>query len=345
MNLSFFVAVLFIIFPPISAITYTVTVGLGGNPQYNPVQLTAVPFDIVKFVFYTGNHSVTQSTFDSPCTPLQGGFDSGMIFVEGETNLLPSYHVHINDTNPIWIHSRQMGVCEQGRMVFAINIPGGLDIRSFTNFQGNARNNGSSTDRAFVASSSTSTSSSQILTPDPTPTFYGPTDHLIIVGADNQRTFSPSNIKAAVGDTVTFEFRPKNHSVIQSSYLNPCRPLEDTDGIIGLKPGFVPLPDGTTSFPQFQIIIVNTRPIWGYCGQVGHCEAGMLFAINALDSGEISFAGFVQRAMLLNGTASVTQYPYPQKTYANSTLINISRGLLHMSIGTSLLVVFLLGFL
>jgi plastocyanin len=36
-------------------------------------------------------------------------------------------------------------------------------------------------------------------------------DHLIKVGADGL-TYTPSSISAAVGDTVTFEFHPKNHT-------------------------------------------------------------------------------------------------------------------------------------
>jgi plastocyanin len=34
---------------------------------------------------------------------------------------------------------------------------------------------------------------------------------LVLVGANNQLTFSPSNITANVGDTVTFQFESKNH--------------------------------------------------------------------------------------------------------------------------------------
>jgi hypothetical protein len=35
---------------------------------------------LAQLAFSPGNHSVTQSSFAAPCTPLTGGFDSGLIF-------------------------------------------------------------------------------------------------------------------------------------------------------------------------------------------------------------------------------------------------------------------------
>jgi plastocyanin len=55
-----------------------------------------------------------------------------------------------------------------------------------------------------------------------------PVDHKITVGANGQLAYNPPNITAAIGDTVTFEFHPKNHTVTQSSFNDPCRPLADT---------------------------------------------------------------------------------------------------------------------
>ena len=39
---------------------------------------TAEVGDIVEFTFHPKNHSVTQSSFPAPCTPLEGGFDTGL---------------------------------------------------------------------------------------------------------------------------------------------------------------------------------------------------------------------------------------------------------------------------
>jgi plastocyanin len=76
--------------------------------------------------------------------------------------------------------------------------------------------------------------------PSTAPTFAPqPAEHKIIVGADGLFAYNPSNISAAIGDTVTFEFRPKNHTVTQSSFSNPCQPLADTSltGAVGFKSG------------------------------------------------------------------------------------------------------------
>lgn len=78
------------------------------------------------------------------------------------------------------------------------------------------------------------------LTSDPAPTMAAqPIDHKIVVGADGLFAYNPANISASIGDTVTFEFRPKNHTVTQSSFSNPCQPLADTSlaGVIGFKSG------------------------------------------------------------------------------------------------------------
>lgn len=63
-------------------------------------------------------------------------------------------------------------------------------------------------------------------------------DHKIIVGVDEKFVYNPANISVSIGDTVTFEFHPKNHTATQSSFLNPCKPLHETStSQIGFKSG------------------------------------------------------------------------------------------------------------
>jgi plastocyanin len=100
----------------------------------------------------------------------------------------------------------------------------------------------------------------------------------VTVGANGALAFSPNAITAAVGTAVQFSFFPKNHSVIQSSFANPCHPLAGG----GFFSTFVPTtasPSGTT----FTIVVNNTSPMWIYCGQTtgNHCQSGMVAAINA----------------------------------------------------------------
>ncbi|KAF9558441.1 hypothetical protein CPC08DRAFT_639023, partial [Agrocybe pediades] len=117
-------------------------------------------------------------------------------------------------------------------------------------------------------------------------------DHKIEVGPDGSLIYNPASIQANVGDTVTFEFKAKNHTVTQSSFANPCSHLTLPDGSLGFASGFKPVDAGATEFPTFQIKINDTTPIWGYCGQTGHCGQGMVFAINAVESGPNNFAAF-----------------------------------------------------
>jgi len=97
------------------------------------------------------------------------------------------------------------------------------------------------------------------------------------VGADGL-TYTPSNIIADVGTQIEFDFFPKNHTVTQSSFKDPCHPLSGG----GFFSGFVPTGDSPSS-TTFTITVQNKSPIWFYCSQtVGtHCQKGMVGAINA----------------------------------------------------------------
>jgi hypothetical protein len=76
----------------------------------------------------------------------------------------------------------------------------------------------------------------------------------------------------------------------------------------------------TSNFPTFQIKINDTSPIWGYCGQTGHCEAGMVFSINAPTYGSNTFAAFQALAKNNNATATSTSAAaYSSQTNGYST--------------------------
>ncbi|KAJ7439778.1 Cupredoxin, partial [Mycena latifolia] len=129
--------------------TMTVAVGAemnspGGIFQFNPNQITASNGTTITFQFSgaPGNHSVTQSSFASPCEPLAGGFDSGWIFIPTSTppSPLPEWNLTItNDQTPIWFYCKQLLPqfhCTSG-MVGVINVqPGPND---FATFQSNAQ--------------------------------------------------------------------------------------------------------------------------------------------------------------------------------------------------------------
>ncbi|KAI0327711.1 hypothetical protein GY45DRAFT_1372940 [Cubamyces sp. BRFM 1775] len=116
------------------------------------------------------------------------------------------------------------------------------------------------------------------------------------VRAETVLSFNPSSVYAPTGSIVTFVFDsvPSNHSVVQSSFENPCQPL---DG--GFASGFIVVPtDASAPFPTWNLTIESdAESIWFYCAQTqvrleceggfcpdgqlsSHCEGGMVGVIN-----------------------------------------------------------------
>ncbi|KAJ7716236.1 hypothetical protein DFH07DRAFT_947646 [Mycena maculata] len=315
--------------------TISVDVGPSGSLVYSPPSVTAAAGDFIEFTFHPKNHTVTQSSFAEPCVELEGGATSGFRPVSNVSGLLPTWTFAVADgTTPTWFYCQQTGHCGKG-MVFAINAPPPPAPNSFEAFSALAiQLNGTgsasvpaatdsatsaavTTDTSFTAPPAQSWATATATVSDasstwttvytsydgtPSPTFAAsPVNHMILVGADGL-TYTPSNISAAIGDTVTFEFHPKNHTVTQSSFPEPCKALAETSttGQVGFKSGFMPVAENATSFPTFTITINDTAPIWGYCGQQGppvHCTSGMVFSINAVESGPNNFQAFQQIAL------------------------------------------------
>ncbi|KAJ7503752.1 hypothetical protein B0H11DRAFT_1984159 [Mycena galericulata] len=121
-----------------------VTVQVGGSATspallFAPNNINATNGTIINFQFtgVPGNHSVTQSTFASPCEPAPGGFDSGWIQISSAPSATPEWNVTItNDNVPIWFFCKQIKSppgphCVAG-MVGAINVkPGANSLQAF----------------------------------------------------------------------------------------------------------------------------------------------------------------------------------------------------------------------
>jgi plastocyanin len=101
----------------------TVMVGANNGIAYSPNTIMAAVGTSVEFVFSPPTHSVTQSSFDSPCAPLANGtgFFSGLVNTASGTNT-NVFTITINDTNPIWFYCAIPTHCELG-MVGVINPP------------------------------------------------------------------------------------------------------------------------------------------------------------------------------------------------------------------------------
>ncbi|KAI1269883.1 hypothetical protein F5Y18DRAFT_112516 [Xylariaceae sp. FL1019] len=108
--------------------------------------------------------------------------------------------------------------------------------------------------------------------------------HVVSVSSANKSlTFSPNNLQAAVGEMVQFQFVAGNHSVVQSNFDNPCEPIAlHNTSAVGMFSGYMDVAAGesTGMNPVYTMMISATTPIWLYCSQGKHCQAGMTMVIN-----------------------------------------------------------------
>jgi len=108
------------------------------------------------------------------------------------------------------------------------------------------------------------------------------TTHTVMVGWNDTHTFMPNSLNATQGDMVQFQFLTGNHTVTQSSFTAPCTELAaaTTPFDSGFMPANATANNGMVPSVTFQV--TNTSaPLWFFCKQTGHCEQGMVFAINA----------------------------------------------------------------
>ncbi|KAL8711203.1 MAG: hypothetical protein Q9220_004348 [cf. Caloplaca sp. 1 TL-2023] len=94
-------------------------------------------------------------------------------------------------------------------------------------------------------------------------------------------TFEPNNLQAAAGSMVQFHFYPKDHSVVQSTFDQPCQPImNNMPSTVGFFSGFMPVKPDAAMMPSYTIMVNDTKPIWYYCSQGDHCQDGMVGVIN-----------------------------------------------------------------
>jgi len=123
-----------------SAATHVVTVGGDLGRAFFPADIAANPGDTILFNFMAQNHSVTQSGFDTPCVPLEGGMDSGfMANADNSIDPPPQVAMQVTTTEPLWMYCAQGDHCSVG-MVLSINA--NLE-KTHAQFQANAIATGS----------------------------------------------------------------------------------------------------------------------------------------------------------------------------------------------------------
>lgn len=170
--------------------TQTIIAGKNGitDLTFTPNNVTAAPGTFVEFQFMGLNHSVAESAFATPCTPLNSStFYSGFNFATKSGLASDVFTIQINSTAPVWFYCPQTvsGIhhCVQG-MVGVINAPAG---KTAADFATNARTatvavpakvQGGLVGPAKAASSGTSSSSSSASAASSVPT--GSASHLTV---------------------------------------------------------------------------------------------------------------------------------------------------------------------
>jgi plastocyanin len=283
--------------PAARAATFEVVVGGTNGLKYNPESVTAAPGDLVRFIFQQKNHTVTQSTFAQPCVKADGGFDSGFVPVAEAQTEFPVAEFSVTSTDPVWIYCAQGTHCSAGGMVFAINP--GERFAAYKAAATGAAPTGTSTTAGTATSTTASGTSSA-------PSSTATKDIKVIVGGPGALTFSPSNVQANIGDNIVFEFHQKNHAVIASTFDAPCVPLAAS----GFDSGYFPVADDATTFPTYTVRVNETKPIWAYCPQGNHCGQGMVFSVNAVETGDKTFQAFQDLAKQINGTSTTSTGGY-----------------------------------
>lgn len=152
-------------------------------------------------------------------------------------------------------------------------------ILLFLSLVGAQDGGGSSDTTTATASSTTSGSASS-------------TTQSVDVGEDGF-TFNPDTIHIPAGGVVEFQFYPGDHSVAQAAFNKPCHPLSDSSFFSGF------MASANDGKPIWSLTVNDTNPIWFYCGQVGHCQAGMVGVINP--SGSDTLKSFKSAASNANG--------------------------------------------
>lgn len=105
--------------------------------------------------------------------------------------------------------------------------------------------------------------------------------HVVRVGSmKGELTFMPNTMTAVAGDMIQFQFAPKNHSVVQSTFDQPCQPSRLHSNITGVFSGYMPVAADAQMAPTWTIRVNDTKPMWLYCSQAKHCQGGMVMVVN-----------------------------------------------------------------
>ena len=102
-----------------------ITAGKNGGLAYTPPHVDAKPGDKIHFAFISKNHTVTQSSFNEPCSHLEYGFDTGFEFIRTSKKFITKSFFVPDTKDPLWFYCQQKVpfLYYAKGMVFTINTP------------------------------------------------------------------------------------------------------------------------------------------------------------------------------------------------------------------------------
>ncbi|KAM3466499.1 hypothetical protein MY5147_000543 [Beauveria neobassiana] len=153
-------------------------VSVGRNPvnesmglKFWPEKVKAEVGTMVQFQFLAGNHTLTQSDFDHPCTPInevnpsaQGIFSAYQpVAASAAKGQIPVFTIMVNDTKPMWFFCSQGPHCQKGMVMVINENTAGNSTRSLENYKksaaetspGGSTEGGASPSEASTGSSTT----------------------------------------------------------------------------------------------------------------------------------------------------------------------------------------------
>jgi len=180
----------------------------------------------------------------------------------------------------------------------------------------------------------------------------------IVVGGngttqDASLIFQPQEVQADVGDFVIFNFTNGTHTVIQSTFAEPCLSIHESNSTLnGFNSGLRNAVNGTAN-TTLAVEVTEVGPnttIWFY--DLWGCGQGGVGAINANDSDWENFDAFVRNAERLNGTGGSsssatgnrpsTTRPVPTSTAAGNSAESVGANAVKIiSIFTPILLIIL----
>ncbi|KAI1800934.1 hypothetical protein F4811DRAFT_486500 [Daldinia bambusicola] len=122
---------------------HVVSVGSpNGTLTFSPDNMKAEVGDMIQFQFRGGNHSVVQSNFDNPCTPIsdhtnQTGMFSGYqpVAASKAMGMIPTYTVKVSAKTPLWFYCSQGKHCQNGMVMVVNENTAANATRSLSNFK------------------------------------------------------------------------------------------------------------------------------------------------------------------------------------------------------------------